>query len=74
MWFKKIIIFFFISLSTYEIAISQEPPVKEDSTQLYKDIETYSKRKGFTKFMYRLVFKPSVPATKKPAKKKAIEN
>jgi len=70
MWFKKIILFFFISLFTRVIAFSQEPPVKEDSTQLYKDIETYSKRRGFTKFMYRLVFKPSVSASKKPAKKK----
>jgi len=71
MWFKRIIIFFFIFLFTHEIALSQEPPAKKDSTQIYKDIETYSKRRGFTKFMYRLVFKPASP--NKPVKKKGYK-
>lgn len=70
MWLKKIIIFCLISLLICETVISQEPPASKDSTQLYKDIETYSKRKGFTKFLYRLIFKPAAPASNKPVKKK----
>jgi hypothetical protein len=71
MWFKYIIILFFISLFTSEFVFSQETPVKKDSTQLYKDIEAYSKRGKFTKFIYHLVFKPVASTLpKKSAKKK----
>jgi hypothetical protein len=56
------------------LAYSQETPAKKDSTQLYKDIETYSKKRGFTKFMYKLIFKPAIPAkVKKSAKKKGYK-
>ena len=56
MWFKNIFILFFISILTSEFAFAQETPVKKDSTQLYKNIESYSKRSKFTKFIYQLSF------------------
>jgi hypothetical protein len=78
MWFKKIFILFFVSLFISEFAYTQQTPVKKDSTQLYKDIESYSKRSGFTKFIYRLVFKPVAStllkkSTKRKRYKKLIQ-
>jgi hypothetical protein len=65
MWSKNILIFLFISIITIEFAFAQNKPVKTDSTQLYGDIESYSKRSKFTKFMYRFVFRPVAPNSKK---------
>lgn len=70
LWLKNIILILFVSLILSEFIFSQEIPVKKDSTQLYKDIESYSKRRGFTKFMYRLVFKPVETTSQKKANKK----
>jgi hypothetical protein len=61
------------------IAFAQNAIVKDsltnevkDSTKLYKDIETYSQRRPFTKFVYGMVFKSALPvAIKKPSTKKA---
>lgn len=64
---KNIFILFFISVLTCDFAFSQEPVVKTDSTRLYENIEAYSKRSKFTKFMYGLFFKPVAPD---PIKKK----
>jgi hypothetical protein len=67
MWFKKIFTLFFVALFVSEFAFSQEDPVKKDSTQIYQDIESYSKRSKFTNFMYKLVFKPALPTPPKKA-------
>lgn len=67
MWFKNTLLFFFISFLSGDCALAQEGSVKKDSTHLYKNIETYSKKSKFTKFMYSLIFKPTAV---KPAKKK----
>jgi len=37
---------------------AQEDNVKNDSIKLYSNIESYSERSGFTRFMYRLFFEP----------------
>ncbi|ESU26271.1 hypothetical protein FLJC2902T_27510 [Flavobacterium limnosediminis JC2902] len=39
---------------------AQVTPVKKDSVELHQNIENYSKKRKFTKFLYRLIFKPSV--------------
>jgi hypothetical protein len=61
---------------------AQDAPVKKDSIkekrdQMYKNIENYSKRKKFTKLIYKLIFRPvkeKEPAvTRKKTKKKAPE-
>ena len=50
-------------------------PAKKDSTNLYKNIESFSKRSKFTKFMYIvLIFKPVAPVSqKKKVKKKGYK-
>ena len=75
---KNILVFFLLSIATIEIAFAQDEPAKKDSTQLYENIETYSKRSNFTKFVYSLIFKsvePHVPKKKsiKKVNKKLIQ-
>jgi len=66
MWIRSVAIYFFVLLITNEFAFAQDTIVPKDSTRLYENIETYSERSGFTKFMFRLFFKPVSPA---PARK-----
>ena len=73
MWFKRIYILFCLSLFVNAYAFAQEVIVKNDTTQLYKNIETYSKRNKFNTFMYRLIFKPITVITKKEVKKKTYK-
>ena len=48
---------------------------KTNSTSLYKNIETYSKQSKFKTFVYRLIFKPVTPETKKKdVRKKTYKN
>jgi len=65
MWFKINITFLYILLATSGFAFGQTTiaekdtailglSTKKDSTQLYKNIETFSKRSRFTKFAYGL--------------------
>jgi len=68
MWFKNITILFFVSIYINEFAFAQPPsPAKTDSNHLYRNIESYSRRSKFTKFMYGLFLKPV--ATSLPQKK-----
>lgn len=46
-------------------ALAQPADSLGDSTKLYSNIETYSEKRKFTKFLYRLVFKPVAPSSKK---------
>jgi hypothetical protein len=66
MWIKYSAILFFVLLLSNDLAFAQDTIVQRDSTRLYENIETYNERSGFTKFMYRLFFKPVSPA---PAQK-----
>jgi hypothetical protein len=63
---KRVVIFFFVFLITNDFAFAQDTIVPKEPTHLYENIETYSERTGFTKFMFRLFFKPvsAVPAQK----------
>ncbi len=60
MCFKHISIFLFpfVLFSTADFVSAQQDSVKKDTTQLYRNIESYSKRSRFNGFMYRLIFKP----------------
>lgn len=74
MGFEKIIILLFVSILISDFAIAQQTPAKKDSTHIYENIEAFSKQSKFTKFLYRIVFKPVNPATaKKKAKKKGYK-
>lgn len=48
-------------------ATAQEKPVKKDSIQIYKNLENYSKKRGVTKFLHKLLFKSTRKS--KPSKK-----
>jgi hypothetical protein len=73
MWLRKFIILLFVLVFFSAFALAQETAVKKDSTQLYKNIETYSKRNKFNNFMYRLIFKPIAIISKKQVKKKVYK-
>jgi hypothetical protein len=79
MWLKNSITFLYVILATSGYAFGQEAlakkdttihglATKKDSTQLYKNIETFSKRTRFTKFAYGLFFKPASPKKQKGTK------
>jgi murein DD-endopeptidase MepM/ murein hydrolase activator NlpD len=62
---KALLIIFLIS-HIGQPAVAQQTPAKTDSSEVYKDIETYSQKSKFTKFIYSLVFKPTAsPSFKK---------
>lgn len=52
-----------------EISVAQEGAAKKDTTKIYRDIETYSKKSKFRTFIYKLIFKPIEPSAKKSSKK-----
>ena len=55
----------------FQLSFSQEKVTKKDSLEMYKDIQTYSKKHKFTNFLHKLVFKPVYPQKKQ--KKKIIQ-
>ncbi len=71
--FKIITILIFVLISTSDFALAQQKPVKKDSTKIYSDIETYSNKSKFTKFLYSLIFKPVADPSKKKTKKKVYK-
>ena len=70
---KTVFILFLVSVLTSDYALAQEPESGKDSTHLYENIEAYSGRSRFTKFMYRLLFKPVAPATTKKGAKAKVK-
>jgi hypothetical protein len=72
-WFKNIVILFFVFALLCDFAFAQQAPAKPDSAKVYRDIETFSKKRKSTKFLYRIFFKPvAIPKAvqSKVAKKK----
>jgi len=65
MWIKTIFFFIIFSILTCDLAFAQKNPVNKDSTILYKNIESFSGRSKFTRFIYQLFFKPVVIISKK---------
>jgi hypothetical protein len=70
---KKVFILIFVSGIFSTCVLAQETSVKKDSTHLYKNIETYSKRNKFNTFIYQLIFKPIAAISKKTAIKKVYK-
>ena len=70
---RKYLLVFFILVYITGFTDGQQSNNKPDSTQIYKDIEVFSKRSKFTKFMYRVIFKPVAPIFKKKVYKKLIQ-
>lgn len=71
MWVKIVIILLFVSVSVNNSAIAQEVSATKDTTQFYGKIEAYTNQNKFTRFMFRLFFKP-VAADLKQKKKNEI--
>lgn len=45
-------------LCSYQISPAQVDPKVKDTSKVYRSIEKYSKKRGITKFLHKLVFKP----------------
>ena len=73
MCIKKFLILLLISVLFNAFASGQKTSVKKDTTRLYRDIETFSKRNRFNTFMYRLIFKPIAIVSKKVTSKKTYK-
>ena len=74
MWLKSTIIFIFLSFITSGLAFAQKTTPKRDSTNLYENIQSFSVRSKFTKFMYRLIFRPvAIGSSKKLIKRKVYK-
>ena len=58
MLYKNFIIVFILLFFNIQSNFAQNPPVVKDSIKLYRNIEKYSKKRGFTKFVYKLIFEP----------------
>jgi hypothetical protein len=65
MWFKTIFILLFVSIIATDLAVGQSTSSKAETKKLYDNIESYSGKSKFTKFFYRMVFKPAARGSKK---------
>jgi len=71
-WIKILFILLFVPVVTSNFAFAQKTPAKPDSTKVYKSIESFSLKRNFTKFAYRLVFKPVAVNSSKTQDKKKV--
>ncbi|WP_395047454.1 hypothetical protein [Flavobacterium sp.] len=51
-------LFILMLICSYQFSFAQENEKKKDSSKGYRDIEKYSKKRKFTKFVYKLIFEP----------------
>src|ERR1041385_3655964 len=70
--YRKIILFLFLCFCISDFAFAQETLVAVDSSKLYRDIESFSKKRKSTNFIYRIFFNPVAvsPALQTKTKKK----
>lgn len=66
---KRQFILFFLILCYSQVSFSQVDKPKKDSSEVYKNIQTYSKKNKFTRLVHKLVFRP---VNLKVAKKKVV--
>ncbi|WP_130736013.1 hypothetical protein [Flavobacterium sp. J27] len=69
---KRIVLLLFFNLLFCYNCFSQKNTVKNDSVKIYHDIHNYAKKRKFSKFVYRLFFRPSQLNEKKDAPKVTI--
>jgi hypothetical protein len=70
MFLNQKFIILVLFLFCFEAAFSQVTEPKKDSSEVYRDIQTYSKKHKFTKFLHGLIFE-SIDSKKK--KKKIVK-
>ena len=68
---RQNILFFFLFFICFQMSFSQENIPKKDSAEVYKNIQTYSKKNKVTTFLHKLFFRPIRP--KKQKEKKEIQ-
>jgi hypothetical protein len=61
---KPKIVCIIFTLLYFQLTFAQVNVPKKDSSEVYKDIQTYSKKHKFTKFLHKLVFRPINPKQK----------
>jgi len=71
MQIKTVVIIMLVSVYAGDFALAQQPDVKKDTTLKYENVEGYKDQSRFTRFVYRLFFKPvGVSPVKKGTKRK----
>lgn len=73
MFFKHQYLYFILILFCYQLSNAQENEIKKDSSKGYRDIEKYSKKRKFTKFIYKLIFNPVAKKAPKKQRPKKIK-
>lgn len=66
---KLFVLFLLLSFCTFSFSQTNLP--KKKSSEVYRDIQTYSKKRKFTKLLHKLIFEPINPKKKK---KKIVTN
>jgi hypothetical protein len=69
MFLKRTFLYFILMLFCHQLSYAQKIEVKKDSSKGYRDIEKYSKKRKFTKFLHKLIFNPVAKKTSKTTKK-----
>jgi hypothetical protein len=65
MFQKQKLILIFVLFCCCQVSFSQVDKLKKDSSEVYKDIQTYSQKRKFTKLIHKLIFRPVNLKTKK---------
>ena len=74
MWLRKIYILIILLFIIFPFVPAQQNKAKTDSSEIYRDIETFSKKRKSTNFIYGIFFKPvDIPIVKKLKVKKKIK-
>lgn len=71
------IVLFILILFCYQLSFSQIKKTEKDSLEVYENIQTYSKKNKFTRFLHTIIFEPINSKKKKqvvkPQKKLVVE-
>lgn len=58
-------VFYLLIICSYQLSFAQEnkgkpeaEPQKKDTLKMYRNIENYSRKRGFTRFLHKLIFEP----------------
>ena len=60
---QKLITYILFIVFSCQLVAAQEKVPNKDSTKIYKDLENYSAKNGFRKFVYKLLFKSQKKST-----------
>ena len=63
-------LYLILMLFCYQHSLAQKNEIKKDSSKGYRDIEDFSKKRKFTKFIHKLIFNP---VAKKAPKKQRLK-